>query len=258
MITEPEMEGAEDGPSADVLDWDERAPGSGGGGGRRPWLWAVGGVAAASLVWAAVLQGTGADHKKALDLHGYRLPDTLCTPYNLEPLTDRLSVAGYDFGDPSIHRGSTLDHGFCTMTGHTVSDTDWAIFYTISVTVDLHRKTDPRAEFRDIALAEKPALAPGSSGTFAYYPDSPEVTTSYPGLGDQAYFTTSAESQSLHVRQGGAVISVGIVGAPGWIGKGVPTGDFADPPSQASAGIPALHPLLPKTILHLMGVLSAR
>lgn len=259
MITEPEMEEPGAVGPADVLSDDDQRPSSGGGlAKRRPWIWAGGGVVAASLVWVAALQGTGYGQTKAPDLHGYHLGGSLCTTSNLQPIVDALTVSGYTADNHApTHKGPTMDHSTCAMTGSTSTGDGWSSTYTIAVTVDLHKKTDPSAEFEDLAGLDNPGPTPAVMGDFIYLPDTGAVVQPFPGLGDKAYFTIGNSYQALHVLHGGAIITLSVVAANEWLGTGQPTDANGSPRRPALVDVKPLHPVLPQAMRRLMGVLSS-
>lgn len=74
MISEPEMVGDVSAwPEAETATSEDRpvAPHS-----HRPWLWAVGGAVAASVVWAGGLSAYGV--QDVVDTRGYRVGEGLC------------------------------------------------------------------------------------------------------------------------------------------------------------------------------------
>lgn len=260
MITEPEMwdEPEQDRP-ADLLSDDDHRPGSGSGAKRRRRVWALGGIALASLTWAAVLQGIGYGHPDTPDLHGYHLIDTPCTVVNLAPLTDTISAGGFtqDSRTPP-HLGQGLDHTACTATSSVSIGEGWSTAYGVAVSIDLHRKTDPRAEFVDTygSPAAARATVYETDGT-VFRPAPGAVTETYPGLGDLAYATGSANRQTLSVLHGGAVISVTVDAANTWRGVGSrPANADGTPRRPPLVDTTALRPLLVRTVRHLMAVLA--
>lgn len=259
MITEPEMTSDEPEPSAhgDLLPGGDPSPVSGRGGWRGPLLWVLVGIAVSSAVWGAVLKGADSDSDRSAgpDVHGYRIDDLLCSSANFEPLTSHVpGVSGFaaDYPARPVH-GPTLDHLACVLGG-TYTASGWENDYTMTATVDLHKKADPGGEFGDITRVLVPAFGVQYNGDRIVLPDSHETTTAYPGLGDRAYLITGTSRQALTVLYGGAVLSVTIDSAKFWVGPGkVPKG--TDPFLLADTR--ALRAQLPATMRHLMRTLSS-
>lgn len=282
MITEPEMAGEESGPgpAPDVLSgaeggggpgaWARRAARAARGieepgepatrpARRPPWLWALGGAAAACAVGAAVIQGTGYGRTTAPDLHGYRIADSPCTGQNLQPLTDTLGTGAFVADTQSLRKGRTLDHVACSLAGWAPSISGWETTYNVTVTVDLHKKTSPRGEFEDITrlLVPEPTPTPAVSGGLVYLPESPETTKPFAGLGDAAYFTTGAVRQALTVLHGGAVLCITVDAYSESEDTGAETDTHAVPRLPPPLNPTALRNALPQTMRHLMSILSS-
>jgi hypothetical protein len=236
VIGEPEMEGAEgfDAPPDIVGDADRRP--LLGRFSRRPWAWAACAAVLTSAVWAGTLQATGYGRTHPPDLHGYRIPDTLCASVNLEPLVDSLGAGPAGMGMPAIvTRSSVLDHITCQLSAVRTTLEGWMTTYTVTVEVDLHKKTDPAAEFDAASRARALNPPPGDDRILAYLDD--EGTTTHPrGIGDRADLTTAKYKQTLAVRHGGAVLSITLTGATAW--------DTTRGPAPAGAdGAPELSPV---------------
>lgn len=274
MITEPEMA---DGPEQDRpagVPGEALAAGSGSGSepaprpgpGSRygygygkfgPWRWAVGGVAVACAIWTTVLTGTGYGRTPAPDLHGYHLTGSLCTSSHLAPLVDVLPAEVFAADNPPVRRGPSLDRATCTLAGSAPIGGGWTHTYVITVSVDLHRRTDPRAEFEDTAGIQVAVPVARPSGVFISMADGIDSTRPYPGLGDRAYLTTGTSRQALSVLHGGAVLSVIVDASTRWPGADSPPanldGSFTIPPIPGST---AVRPALAPTVRHLMALLS--
>ncbi|MBD0737777.1 hypothetical protein [Streptomyces sp. CBMA29] len=265
MITEPELtDGSDDDRPVDVIGDDDRPRERRGGRlsglnrRRGPWIWALCGAVVASAVWAGVLRGTDYGRTAAPDLHGYRLVDP-CTVAALQPLVDMIALTSMSEIPGPMSVGSTLDHISCSLVGNTEEHHGWITSYTISVGVDLHKKTDPRTEFEDglkARDADPPDPAAGSSVVMTHDPRTSRPLT---GLGDRAFLTGDSTSQTVDVLHGGAVFSVGVSATEEWI-------DMSERPTDAG-GSPERPPRvdtkrfgaeLPQTVRHLMSVLSAR
>lgn len=244
MIGEPTMEdGADDGPSGDVLSDSGEAAWAGRG--RRPWLWAVGGIVVASAVWAAVLHGRG---DAGPNLHGYHLGSNPCTGDALTPLKAAVGKQGFVASRAAVSRGPALDKLSCYLSTASQVGDGWATTYSISVSIELHKKTDPRAEFEDTRHARVSSLPGGTD------PDAPGDTAlalavsdfgfssgadarSVPGIGDEAYLLSSRTAgQALAVLHGGAVLTLRISGYTDW---------NSTDPSAAAPGEPKAPDLAP-------------
>jgi hypothetical protein len=213
-------------------------------------------VAATSLVWATVLTATSHGHTHGLDLHGYRIPDSTCTAVNLQPFTEALGLQEFDADPGTVLRGPTLDHASCTLSGTTSAGDGWTTQYTATVTVDLHKKTDPRAEFKDDGRIQNATLVVPGQGTYAV-PFTTGVTKPVTGVGDLAFTTVSDTRQAIRVVDGGAVLSLTIDGTNQWQGSGPqPTADGADV-RLLVADTKFLRPALVPTMRHLMQVLTS-
>lgn len=261
MITEPEM-ADEPGPvrPADVLssrDHASQVTAVGGVPGRRPWLWALGGIAATSVVWTAVLQGTDYGHTAAPDLHGYHLVGNPCGGDNLEPLTHAMDTRNPTPNNPETRSGPALDEGSCSLIAEAPDRGGWVTTYIVNVDVELHKKTDPRVEFearnrRAVATVNGSMADPGSPFSSA------EVAISVVrvhGLGDSAYLLAAGSTdQALEVLHGGAVFSLSLSAYVVWTGHGDPP----DTPGNAQrTDLTPLRPALVPSMRRLMHDLSS-
>lgn len=261
MITEPEMAGGdgEMDPDRDELQGG-RHPSSGPpaaqGSWARMWMVVAAAVVATSLVWATVLTATDHGRAHAVDLHGYRIPDSTCTTENLQPFTEALGLQNFDADPGTVLRGPTLEHASCTLSGTVSAGDGWTTQYTATVTVDLHKKTDPRAEFKDEGSVQNATLTVPGQGTYAV-PFVSGVTKPVTGLGDLAFSTLSNTRQAIRVLDGGAVLSVTIEGTNQWQGSGPrPTADGAAL-RPVVADTKFLRPALVPTMRQLMKVLTS-
>ncbi|MFJ8866847.1 hypothetical protein ACIRD6_13970 [Streptomyces sp. NPDC102473] len=201
MISEPEMVGgAGAGELRDVVDDGARVPGERRP--RSPWWWALGGMAAASVLWvtAGVLHGVG-DGGGRPDTHGYRLDAGLCPALRLSSIGE--AVAPREPTSPSsseLLQHPALDEIRCAVPlGRSAESGGRTIEYAVMVQVELHKETDPRAEFEARQQFTGRGFEPGAE------------VESVPDLGDAAYLVTSHEGnplQQLRVRKGGAVVSL--------------------------------------------------
>jgi hypothetical protein len=259
----PQEPGTEDRP-ADLLDSESPRSGADGRAARRRALvWGLaGGIAAASAVWGVTLQAVGHGHARTPDLHGMLLLGAPCTSVDLEPLTGLVAPNALQVDTSDVNIGPAVDHADCsfvsTVPGAGASDGTETV-YAVEVTVDLHKKADPRAEFTD--LYGSPSTQSGFRQAEAYsipLPTGP-VTKPYPGLGDLAYLTTDVNHLSLSVLSGGAVVTLSVdYGEAATTAADTPTGlpvGWTGPPSRAHTE--ALRPLLPRTVRHLMSALAS-
>lgn len=200
MISEPELTGGPDEGGAEVISDADRAPRWGGG--RRPWAWGVGGVLLASAVWAGGLRAWSAEHGGPPDLHGYVLGDSPCAGSTLAPLTRALHASYSTAVTPAAARlGPVLDQIRCSLSVGAPDGAGGTASYDVFVTIDLHKRTDPRAEFEDQAQIDGSDLTPVKSVR--------KVT----GLGDEAVAQTlSRLSEELKVLHGGAVFTLTLTG----------------------------------------------
>jgi hypothetical protein len=262
VITEPEM-ADEPGPvqPPDVLSSGDHLPGApaaGGVAGRRPWLWALTAVVATSAVWTAVLQSTDYGHTAVPDLHGYHLVGNPCGGDNLKPLTDAMHTRNPTPNNPETRDGPALDEGTCSLIAEAPATGGWVTTYTVNVSVELHKKTDPRVEFEDrnrpdIARLTGPLAEPGTSVSGA---EAATTVEHVPGLGDSAYYLLALGStdQALKVLHGGAIFSLSLSGYVVWQGHGEPPDS---PGTGQRANLMPLRPALEPAMRRLMKDLSS-
>jgi hypothetical protein len=256
MITEPET-GDEVGAerSAEVLGDDDR-DGRLVSARRRPWVWALGGVVAASVVWGAVFQSTDRGHTSAPDLHGYRITTgNPCAGDNLKPLTDAMHSRSYAPTSADIRKGPSFDETACTLMVAGPTTHGWSTGYSVAVTIELHKKIDPRVEFEDRNRPEIARLTDNEPGT-SMLVISTQVNVkvdAFPGIGDNAFLLDGGSGgQTLNVLYGGAVFSLAINGNNTWDAPGSPPAATTSP----HADLTALRPALAPTIRRLMASLS--
>lgn len=161
----------------------------------RHWTWALTATAATCALWAAGLTVWHHAQPDGPDLHGYQLAGSPCARGSLAPLVGTSPTHGYT--NPAVFsHGPALDRAECS--AGTVWDrttTDEPQSSTVTVSVELHKKTDPRAEFEDQRSLILPSLTPASR------------VTRVPGLGDEAYFLVIDPDQiELKVLHGGLVL----------------------------------------------------
>lgn len=259
MISEPEMEGQEEPAAAVDLVSDTDRPPLLGRFTAKPWTWAAVAVVVTSAVWAGVLQATGYGRTSAPDLHGYRIGDSTCSNHDLQPLAGDLGSSSFGQGFPTVTRSTALDHVGCALIGTGTDGSGWTTTYTISVTVDLHKKTDPAAEFDARSRTEPPAPSDGSDGSSVLVHLDGKTRTTHPeGLGDRANLTVGQYRQSLFVRHGGAVFSLTVTGTNEWdTGRGKePVNPDGSPARLPVADTAAFSKDLVPTMRQLMNALA--
>ncbi len=212
MISEPELDG----------EWDEGrpagpaqpdAPEAASRGQRAPWLWGLAGIVLASAVWTTVpaLQ----ERSSALPRIEYRHSENLCKDARLNTL---IKVTAPAMSDHPSHRESpALDWSHCEYF------TEWVeggTSYQMQAMVELHKKTDPQAEF---------GAGPGS---FMDALQAPVEVAEVPGLGEKALMTTrfaGSGGPRLQVLDGGAVFTMSV----GWLGDTDASGGAPQPDEDA-------------------------
>ncbi|MFD3330190.1 hypothetical protein [Streptomyces sp. NPDC058701] len=198
MISEPEIDGAWDGGGA------ARAAAAGPDGVAaaatvrgRPWWWALGGAVAASAVWAAALGLEDRDGGGPPPL-AYDISQDLCRE---APLAALARAAGALVPrTPSLGEGPAADWAYCSYVSSAADSATGELAYEAELLVELHRKSDPEAEF-----AAGPGLTPQLRRGAVRHE---EVA----GLGERALLTDSVGDQGpqLHVLDGGAVFTLSV------------------------------------------------
>lgn len=202
MISEPEMAGEFGGvDTREVVGGFDEEPG-GELRPRRPWQWVLGGAVMASVLWAAALFLYGGDDPKP-DMRGYQLKQDPCPSLQLKAIgaviAPREPTTKVDSG---LLRHAALDQIQCSiplrfLAGAEQSGKGWFTGYTVGITVALHKKTDPGAEFE----ARRRVTDDGVL--------SEEQVETVPDLGDRAYLLTRDNGDAeLRVLEGGAVLSL--------------------------------------------------
>ncbi|SEE98569.1 hypothetical protein SAMN05428954_5015 [Streptomyces sp. 2112.3] len=167
----------------------------GAGRGMSGWLWAVGGVVAASAIWASLLFATGGfSSEPSPDLAGYAYTSDLCADTAMAPFEDARYKTKVSTGTASKdanpqHSGAQLK-SLDTMTCNISFEQDGASTSAYSSTwlyntATLHKQTDPTREFAD--------------GYRSYEKQDTSVgyrVEAVPGLGDEAYLVTRKDDGS--------------------------------------------------------------
>ncbi|MFG2294855.1 hypothetical protein [Streptomyces sp. NPDC048603] len=205
MISEPELDG----------QWDDARPPEPAGGAvaaaparrrARPWVWAAGGALAASALWAGGLYALG-QRPDAPPAMAYELPENLCKVLEIRALT---RIAGDMHGNGPEHREApdpVLDQAICLLSDRDRSE---GLGYFVTAQVQLHKKTDPAAEFEVESLM---------------YDGSPE-RSQVPGLGERALMLVAdaGDGAELKVLDGGAVFRLSVSATN--FGEGLPDGSL--------------------------------
>jgi hypothetical protein len=264
VITEPEMADGQGGdmPTDLLSDSDSDRP-AGAARRFRPWLWAAGGVVAASAVWAAVLHGTG---HAAPALHGYHLRGNPCNDGALAPLKSAVGERGFASSEATVSTGPAVDELSCLLNAVSPTGDGWVTDYTVTVSVELHKKTDPGPEFENARRA-RVTTVPGDfqggvrGGNLAIAvagTDVPSASTVHPvaGVGDQAYLLVPrASDQTLVVLHGGAVLRLQVTGYRHWNGPGLVPADAGD--ASEVPDLTGLRPAMTAAMRHLMVSLAS-
>lgn len=203
MISEPEMAGEFGGVDIrEVVGGFDEEPG-GELRPRRPWQWVLGGAVMASVLWAAALflYGGGGDRKP--DLSGYQLKQDPCPSLRLKAIGEVIAPREPTTrADSGLLRHAALDQIQCSvplrfLAGAGQSGKGWFTGYTVGISVALHKKTDPGAEFEARRRVTDDGVLPE------------EQVNTVPDLGDKAYLLTRDNGNAeLRVLEGGAVLSL--------------------------------------------------
>lgn len=260
MISEPEMSDEQGGePPGDLLsDADDRDTATAAARKPRPWLWAVGGIAVASAVWATVMYGGGAT---APDLHGYHLGGNVCGSGALSPLKDAVGVRDFAVSEATVSSGPALDKLSCVLSAAPPFRDGWVTSYTVSVSVELHKKTDPRAEFENtghVRLSTLPGAGAGNQMIAVAETGLVSGADVHPvtGVGDEAYLLAPrASDQSLEVLNGGAVLVLQVSGFSQWNGSDESRTNSGDPPEGPD--LSRLRPAMTVAMRHLMASMAS-
>ncbi|MDX3183290.1 hypothetical protein PV334_18790 [Streptomyces sp. ME02-7008A-1] len=204
MISEPEMAGKLGAAGTrEVMDGFAQDA-AGGPRHRKPWLWGLGGMAMASVLWTAALSVHGPGDRRP-DMHGYRLDQDPCPSLRLKSLGAAIAprTADRDLGTGLLQHAA-LDRIQCyiplrSRAGEESAEGGWSIEYTVGIAVALHKETDPGVEFE----AQRRVTDIG------FEPEAKLETV--PVLGDKAYLLTRDEGDTeLRVLEGGAVLSLSL------------------------------------------------
>jgi hypothetical protein len=235
----------------------------------QPWRWGIGTTGLVSAAWALALHLTGYGDVLPPDLHHYHLTGSPCSGSTLKPLTDAFG-SGFSSTFPvDTQTGPALDQAQCALsTQGSVGTTHWQASYTVTVTVQLHKETDPAPEFDDRnnphELEHGTTTGADTSSRNAHIvivdpssgipaPGQNKRVESVPSLGDRAYLLTGDDGdQTLTVLHGGAVFTLDVKVLEQWAGSRAmppsdPNGHSEQPPSTGRlrpALIAAMHTLM--------------
>ncbi|MCX5376182.1 hypothetical protein [Streptomyces sp. NBC_00091] len=187
MISEPELGGEwAAGSPAELAQPPEPREGRP----RAPWLWALGGAVLASAVWAGALV-VQERYAAAGPPLAYRHSEQLCAETPLK--TVGTVAGGFGVGMPSQGESAALDWSHCYSSG---GREDRPFTHDAQVLVELHKKTDPEAEFGAWPELNEDLRSPSVR---------PEQV---PGLGERAVFSGQESAPRLQVLDGGAVFTI--------------------------------------------------
>ncbi|MBM9435310.1 hypothetical protein [Actinacidiphila bryophytorum] len=226
-------------------------------------MWGVGGIVVASAVWGAVLYGAGGT---APDLHGYRLGGNPCVGDTLQRLKDATGARGFVASEAAVNRGPALDRLSCFLSDSPAAGDGWVTGYSVGVSIELHKKTDPRAEFENTARSRNSTVPGGGGGSGAAVGmvvtgdlfDSGADVHPVTGVGDEAYVLVSRGShQTLTVLYGGAVLSLQLSASHQWNGTGDPPADSGSAAEPADPDVTRLRPAMTAAMRDLMASLAS-
>ncbi|MFJ3900807.1 hypothetical protein [Streptomyces sp. NPDC090025] len=204
MISEPELVGGAEfsAPGTALHEPPPPPPAEPPGPGsraRRPWLWAVGGAVAASVVWAGGLYAYDRQNETTgPDLRGYRAVEP-CQVGAFHGLAAALGPRG-EATNPMV-----LDESALYSTNCLVQLEAKPVPYELEVTYRLHRVIDPRPEFE--ALMRDPMIGGGDR---------------IDGIGDTAFVNDDDTAMTLDVVDGQAELRLRVSPSLTWDGKGEP------------------------------------
>ncbi|MFF4421445.1 hypothetical protein ACFY04_11770 [Streptomyces sp. NPDC001549] len=198
MITEPELDGEwESARPAEVVQDTEvreaRAPRPP----RPPWQWVAAAVVATSALWTGGLYALG-DRLAEPEIR-YRVTDDLCGQFKA-PALEGLLGGLPDTAPETGGRHPALDWAACSRNSDRPASTGT---FDTTATVELHKKTDPAAEFALDTPISRLFVADGGGWE------------SVPGLGEEALVTRPGNEirttgLRLRVRDGGAVFTIDV------------------------------------------------
>ncbi|MFD7836075.1 hypothetical protein [Streptomyces sp. NPDC059761] len=206
MISEPELDGEWGTGRPATAAEEPDTPREGVRGPRRAWLWALGGAVLASAVWAGVLAAQDRFGDPAPQI-AYRHAEDLCKVRLTAVSASTTQLTG-DYARHNEH--PALDWAYCA---HSAPYVEGRLSYGAEISVQLHKKTDPRTEF---------GADPASLMGMGRMASSGGEVEQVPGLGERALLTRRVGGSRLEVLDGGAVFSLTVE----WYGgQGAPDPD---------------------------------
>ncbi|MET9660732.1 hypothetical protein [Streptomyces sp. NPDC006510] len=204
VISEPEMVDVFGAVGTGEVVGDLARKPAGGPRPRRPWWWALSGAVVASAVWAGALYLYPFGDKQP-DMHGYRLNEDPCPTLRLKALGAAIAPKEATPGlVPKLLKDPALDRVKCFISLRSQAakkpvSSRWYTDYSVGITVALHKKSDPAAEFEAMRGV-------ADSGV-----DAEVKVERVPNLGDSAYVLTQDDGNAeLRVLEGGVVLSLGL------------------------------------------------
>lgn len=168
----------------------------------RPWWWALGGVLAASALWAPAVFVHGLGVQKP-STHGYRLDKDPCPSVGLTSISAAVAPrVSADVLDSGLLKHTAVDQAQCSIVVRPLAEakqskTGWSLDHYVGITVTLHKETDPGVEFAARRRITDQGIVPADN------------VKTVPDLGDTAYLITRDTSNTeLRVLDGGAVLSL--------------------------------------------------
>lgn len=193
MIGEPELDGVWETEGPAEIASDGAPPERGRG---LPWWWVPVAVVATSAVWAGGLYALG-DRLREPEIR-YRVTENLCDHFKAPALAGLLGGLTDSARQPG-GRHPVMDWAQCGHNGESPGDRD-GLF--VSALVELHKKTDPAAEFEV------------GSRYGRMYGDPDGQWEAVPGLGEEALVSgpgSSDDRLQLRIRDGGAVFAFDVL-----------------------------------------------
>uniref|UniRef100_A0AAU2JWC8 Uncharacterized protein n=1 Tax=Streptomyces sp. NBC_00049 TaxID=2903617 RepID=A0AAU2JWC8_9ACTN len=206
MIGEPELDGAweQAQPAGTAREDAAYEEASARGPGRTPWRWVLVTALVTSALWAGGLRAFG-DRLTEPEV-AYRITDNLCAQMKASAIAGLLGPLPDSDTSQSEVRHEAMDRAVCSRSGaHPDSGPAEAGAYYVQARVELHKKTDPAAEFALRTMYDR------TDG------DDVDPWETVPGLGEQALVTGPEDEDQeqdhivLRVRDGGAVFTLGVV-----------------------------------------------
>ncbi|NEB41723.1 hypothetical protein [Streptomyces sp. SID14515] len=224
MISEPEIVGEYEADApAEVVSGFDRKPAAGRRRGQGL-LWGLGGALVASVVWAAAVFAYGFGDGKP-DVRGYGLGEQPCAAMKLKALSGSVGKVEHEPTEqPGRVEHPAVDRVDCAVSlapfevsGKKRADRGSAQM-SVTMRVELHKEADPGPEFE--ALSTKLDL----------FGNEVAKVEGIVGLGDSAYLVTLDDGSSqVSVRDGGAVITIGMSVSMAYDGEDPPEGEVEAP-----------------------------